>query len=161
MLICLVILIFFKSPHPEFISWQLGLFITTFLTLLTSMSLGLLVSALVKNGSQANSALPLLLIPQIIFSGVLFKMEGIGSKVSWVMLNRLSIGAYGTLVNINAMVPEAIKLPNCSTITRPFEPTPVYDATWANLEFNWGILCLHTVIYLAVTLWLQKRKDIF
>ncbi len=161
LLISLVIIIFFKSPHPEFISWELGLFITTFLTLLTSMSLGLLVSALVKNGSQANSALPLLLIPQIIFSGVLFKMEGIGSKVSWVMLSRWSIGAYGTLVNINAMVPEAIKLPNGSTVTRPFEPTPVYDATWANLGFNWGILCLHTVIYLAVTLWLQKRKDIF
>ncbi|MEO1187228.1 MAG: ABC transporter permease, partial [Cyanobacteria bacterium J06636_27] len=44
-LISVVILVLFQSPQPEFISWILGLSITTFLTLLTSMSLGLLVSA--------------------------------------------------------------------------------------------------------------------
>jgi ABC-type multidrug transport system permease subunit len=106
LLMSLVILIFFKSPTPELIPWALGLAITTFLTLVTSMSLGLLVSAIVKNSSQANSALPLLLLPQIIFSGVLFKMEGIASKLSWLMLSRWSVGAYGSLVNINAMVPD-------------------------------------------------------
>lgn len=161
LLISLVVLVLFKSPQPKLITWQLGLSITTFLTLLTSMSLGLMISAIVKNASQANSTLPLLLIPQIIFSGVLFKMEGLASKVSWLMLSRWSIGAYGALVNINAMVPAAIKLPDGSTVARPFDPTPVYDATWANLGFNWGILCLHTAIYLTVAFWLQKRKDIF
>lgn len=161
LLISLVVLGLFKSPQPELISWQLGLFMTTFLTLLTSMSLGLMISAVVKNGSQANSTLPLLLIPQIIFSGVLFKMEGIASKLSWLMLSRWSIGGYGTLVNINAMVPEAMKLPDGSTLARPFDPTPIYSATWVNLGLNWGVLCLHTAIYLTITFWLQKRKDIF
>ncbi|AFZ04454.1 ATP-binding cassette domain-containing protein [Calothrix sp. PCC 6303] len=160
-LISLIILLFFKSPESNLISWQLGLVITTFLTLFASMNLGLMVSAIVKNGNQANSALPLLLIPQIIFSGVLFKMEGIASKISWFMLSRWSIGAYGTLVNVNGMVPEAAKLPDGSSIARPFEPTAVYDATWGNLTLNWQILCLHIAIYLGVTLYLQKRKDIF
>jgi hypothetical protein len=59
------------------------------------------------------------------------------------------------------MVPEAAKLPDGTAITRPFEPTPVYEATWGNLLLNWEILCLHIVIYLGVTLYLQKRKDIF
>ncbi len=161
LLISLVVLILFKSPEPKLITWQLGLSITTFLTLLTSMSLGLMISAIVKNGSQANSTLPLLLIPQIIFSGVLFKMEDLASKVSWLMLSRWSIAAYGALVNINAMVPAPIKLPDGSTVARPFDPTPVYDATWGNLGLNWGLLCLHTAIYLTVAFWLQKRKDIF
>ena len=89
------------------------------------MSLGLLISAIVKNSSQANSALPLLLILQIIFSGVLFKMQGLGSKISWLMLSRWSIGAYGTLVNINAMIPNPIKLPDGGTLARPLDPTPV------------------------------------
>lgn len=102
LLITVVILIFFKSPDLKLISWQLGLGITTFLTLLTTISLGLMVSAAVKNSNQASSVLPLLLIPQIIFSGVLFKMEGIASKISWLMLSRWSIGAYGALVNVNA-----------------------------------------------------------
>ncbi|GAX42594.1 FHA domain-containing protein [Tolypothrix sp. NIES-4075] len=161
LLIYLIVLGLFKSPQPQLISWYLGLSITTFLTLLTSMSLGLLISAIVKNSSQANSALPLLLIPQIIFSGVLFKMEGIASKISWLMLSRWSIGAYGTLVNINAMIPDPMKLPDGSTVARPFDPTPVYDATWTNLQLNWGLLCLHSAIYLTIAFWLQKRKDIF
>ena len=159
LLMAMVILLGFKSPQPELIAWPLGLVITTFLTLLTSISLGLLVSAVVRNSSQANSALPLLLLPQIIFSGVLFKMEGIASKVSWLMLSRWSVGAYGALVNVNAMVPKGFDgkpIPNL-----PFEASSVYDLTWQNLSLNWGILCLHTAIYLAVALWLQKRKDIF
>lgn len=161
LLMSLVILIGFKSPTSELISWPVGITITAFLTLFTCMSLGLMVSALVKNGSQANSALPLLLLPQIIFSGVLFKMEGAASYISWLMLSRWSVGAYGALVNVNAMVPEPTKLPDGSTIPLPFETTPVYEPTWGNLSLNWGILCLHTAIYLAVTWWVQKRKDIF
>lgn len=160
LLIALVVLVGFKSPQPELISWQLGIIITTFLTLLTSFSLGLLVSAFVKNGSQANSALPLLLIPQIIFSGVLFKMEGAASKISWLMLSRWSVGAYGALVNVNGMVPAPTKLPDGSIMSQPFEINSVYDATWSNLSLNWGILLLHAIIYLTLTWWLQKRKDI-
>ncbi|MCP2727824.1 FHA domain-containing protein [Limnofasciculus baicalensis] len=160
-LIAIVILIGFKSPSTDLISWSLGLGITTFLTLFTCMSLGLMVSAIVKNASQANSALPLLLLPQIIFSGVLFKMEGIGSKISWLMLSRWSVGAYGTLVNVNAMVPQPTKLPDGSTIPLPFEATPVYEHSWGNLGLNWGILLLHLAVYFTVTWVVQKRKDIF
>ncbi|BCL34271.1 ATP-binding cassette domain-containing protein [Nostoc sp. MS1] len=161
LLITTIIVLAFKSPQPELISWQIGLAITTFLTLFTSINLGLLVSTFVKNSSQANSSLPLLLLPQIIFSGVLFKMEGAGRIVSWLMLSRWSVGAYGALVNINSLVPEPIKLPDGSTVPQPFEPTPIYDATWSNLGLNWGFLCLHSIIYLTLTFCLQKRKDIF
>lgn len=159
-LITLVITWGFATPAPDIISWEVGASVTTFLTLLTSLSLGLFVSALVKNSSQANSTLPLLLLPQVIFSGVLFNMEGIASKLSWLMLSRWSVGAYGSLVNVNAMVPEPTKLLDGSTLPQPFEPTTVYDPTWENLGLNWGILCLHTLVYLGLTLWVQKRKDI-
>jgi len=159
LLMMAVILIGFKSPQQSLISWPLGLGITTFLTLLTSISLGLLVSAIVKNGSQANSALPLLLLPQIIFSGVLFKIDGVASKISWFMLSRWSVGAYGALVNVNSMVPKG---PNSQPLPNlPFVGSSVYDLTWHNLGLNWGLLCLHTAVYLAVTFWLQKQKDIF
>jgi len=155
-----VIFFGFKSPESNLIPWLFGAGITTFLTLLTSMSLGLMVSAIVKSSEQANNTLPLLLLPQIIFSGVLFKMEGIASYFSWLMLSRWSVGAYGSLVNINAMVPTPTQLPDGSTVPQPFEVTAVYDPTWTNLNLNWGLLLLHTVVYLSVALWLQKRKDI-
>lgn len=156
------ILLGFKPPEPELISWSLGLAITTFLSLFTCISLGLLVSALAKNSAQANSTLPLLLLPQIIFSGVLFKMEGVAEKISWLMLSRWSVGAYGALVNVNAMVPDPDKYIDYygERIPLPFDPTPIYDATWQNLASNWGFLLLHTGIYLGLTWWVQKRKDI-
>ena len=160
LLISLVIMIAFKSPSPEMIPWAIGLTITSFLTLLASYSLGLLVSSIVQNISQANSALPLLLIPQIIFSGVLFKSEGVSKIIAWFMLSRWSIGAYGALVNINALIPEQKKFPDGSLIPRPFDPSPVYDATWSNLSLNWGILLVHIVVCLCLSGWFQKRKDI-
>ncbi|GAB4228137.1 MAG: ATP-binding cassette domain-containing protein [Elainellaceae cyanobacterium] len=160
LLMIAVILLGFQSPTPDLMPWFVGAAATTFLTLLTSACLGLMVSAIVKNGSQANSALPLLLLPQIIFSGVLFKIEGVARIVSWLMLSRWSIGAYGALVNVNAMVPAPMPLPDGSTLPQPFEPTPVYEPTLENLFLNWGALLLHAVIYLGIAWWMQKRKDI-
>ena len=160
LLMLVVILLGFKSPQPELISWSLGVAVTSFLTLLASLSLGLMVSAIARNSSQANSALPLLLLPQIIFSGVLFKIDGQAGKLSWLMLSRWSVGAYGALVNVNKLVPESTRLPNGSILPQPFEPTPVYDLTAQNLALNWGMLGVHALVYLAITWWMQKRKDI-
>ena len=159
--IAAVILIGFQSPTPELMSWSFGMSITSFLTLFTSMSLGLMVSSSVKNSSQANSSLPLLLIPQIIFSGVLFKMEGMGKYISWLMLSRWSVGAYGALVDVNGLVPPTILLIDGTEIKPPFEGSLVYEPTWENLLLNWVVLLLHGIIYLGVAFWQQKRKDIF
>ncbi|OAB61099.1 maltooligosyl trehalose synthase [Leptolyngbya valderiana BDU 20041] len=156
-----VVLIGFQSPESSLISWFMGFSVTTFLTLLTSGCLGLAVSSFVKNETQANTALPLLLLPQIIFSGVLFEMEGMGKFISWLMLSRWSVGAYGALVDVNGMVPEPMTAPDGSPIAQPFEATSVYDPTWSNLGLNWAILGLHAAVYLGLAWWQQKRKDIF
>ena len=160
LLIDLIVLIAFKSPSPETMPWALGLSITSFLTLLASYSLGLMVSSAVTSVAQANSALPLMLIPQIIFSGVLFINEGAAKVLSWFMLSRWSIGAYGALVNINALIPEATKLPDGSLLPRLLEPTRVYDPTWQNLSLNWGILLVHCIVCLSIATYFQKRKDV-
>jgi len=160
LLIVAAISIGFRSPQPELLPWLFGCGITTFLTLIASFSLGLMISALVKNSTQANSALPLLLIPQIVFSGVLFKLDGAARVVSWLMISRWTIGAYGALVNVNSMVPELPKTLGASIPPLPFEPSTTYDAIWQNLGLNWVALCLHSIVYLGVALWQQQRKDI-
>ncbi|MBE9032059.1 ATP-binding cassette domain-containing protein [filamentous cyanobacterium LEGE 11480] len=159
-LMCLVVLIGFEAPTPEFIPWALGLSITSWLTIVSSFSLGLMVSSLVKNASQANSALPLLLLPQIIFSGVLFESVGIAKAIGWLMLSRWSIGAYGALVNINAMIPAPTTLPDGSQLKMPISTSSVYEANWSNLMTNWGVLLIMIVIYLSVASYIQKRKDL-
>ncbi|MBE9032933.1 ABC transporter permease, partial [filamentous cyanobacterium LEGE 11480] len=156
LLIMTMISLGFKGAAGMIFPWSLGLIITTFLTLFTSVNLGLMISALVKNVSQANSALPLLLIPQIIFSGVLFKSEGIGRLLSWLTLSRWSIGAYGALTDINGLIPEFNPMQN---MPQAFSPSKVYDPTFANVLLNWLMLMLHAGIYLVITWQLQKQKD--
>ena len=155
LLLVLIILLGFESPDPALLPWGVGLAITSFLTLLASTSLGLLVSTVVKNSTQANGALPLILIPQIIFSGVLFDLDGIARMVSWLMLSRWSVGAYAAVLDVNSMVP-----PSSPGLSLPFEGSSAYDPTWSNLTLNWSLLCLHSLVYLGISLGCQKRKDI-
>lgn len=161
LLITVVVLLVFETPEFSLIAWPLGFAITTFLTLLASTSLSLMLSALVKTENEGNGILPLVMIPQIIFSGVLFTLEGWSSKLSWLMLSRWSIGAYGSLADVNAMAPELNPALSAQMLNEIFEATPVYDATWENLLLNWGILIAHTSIYAIVALIVLRRKDIF
>jgi ABC-type multidrug transport system ATPase subunit/pSer/pThr/pTyr-binding forkhead associated (FHA) protein len=160
LLIVVAVLIGFQRPDSTLLSWPFGLAITTFLTLLSSICLGLLLSTVVKNENEANNALPLIMIPQIIFSGVLFELEGWSQKISWLMLSRWSVGAYGVLVDVNALLPKPPNLPGQALPPQPIEPNPIYDATWHNLSLYWGILCASALLYLTFALYLQKRKDI-
>jgi len=161
LLISLVVLLVFNAPKSELISWPLGFAITTFLTLLASTSLSLMLSAFVKTENEGNGILPLVMIPQIIFSGVLFTLEGWSSKLSWLMLSRWSIGAYGSLADVNAMAPEPNPVLTAEILNEIFQPSPIYEATWSNLGLNWGILIVHTLIYSAIALIVLRRKDIF
>lgn len=150
-----VILLGFKSPESKFIPWLIGAGITTFLTILSTIAMGLMVSTFVKNEGQANNSISLIFLPQIILSGVLFKLDGISQWFSWFMISRWSIGAYGSLVDINAMIPA---LPYLSKL--PLDPSRVYTPTWENLILNWFALCIHTGVYLVTALWLKQRQDI-
>ena len=145
-LIAIAILILFKSPDSTLISWSIGLVITTFLTLIASTSLSLMISACVKDSNQGTNILPLLMIPQIILSGVLFKLDGLSKIVSWFMLSRWSVGAYGILAQVNEITDSTNK---------------VYEANWDNLLLNWGILLVHILVYLIITVIVQKQKDVF
>jgi ABC transport system ATP-binding/permease protein len=162
-LISAIVLIFFAHPDPIAalapLNWAVGLPITTFLSILAATCLGLMVSASVKNSSQANSALPLLLLPQIIFAGVLFGLDkvAVGQFISWFTIGRWSIGAYGTLIDLNLLTPTKNEVMD---FTQVMKASAVYDTTWQNLGLNWGMLLLHSVVYIGVTIWLQKRKDL-
>lgn len=148
-LITVSILIFFQTPDSTVISWSLGLAITTFGTFIASKSLSLMISACVTETNQGTNILPLVMIPQIIFSGVLFQLDGLSKAVSWLMLSRWSVGAYGILANVNEIT------------VNTTSNNDVYRADWGHLLFNWSILLIHTLVYLTITAIAQKRKDLF
>ena len=82
-------------------SWYLETTIVCFTTIISASSLGLVVSSLSKNSSVAMSFAPLLLVPQLLFSGMLFPLEGVVDKISYFILCRWSVEGFGTINNLN------------------------------------------------------------
>ncbi len=77
------------------------IFVTTYLTMLSATCLGLAVSAVVGNSDQAISIAPILLIPQILFSGIIVDLEGSSKAISRLISCRYACVAYCTTADIN------------------------------------------------------------
>ncbi len=105
------------------------IFGTTVLTSIAGLSLGLTISASARTPDRAISFVPLALIPQILFSGVLFSFgKGYSTTriLSWLTISRWSTDAYGATINLN-------KIP-------PIERLDEYAFNAQNLGTKWGIL---------------------
>lgn len=89
-------------------SWYFEMFLTCFLTINSASALGLVVSSLAKNSSVAMTFAPLLLVPQLLFSGMLFKLEGVKEVISNFILCRWSVEAFGTSIDLNSL-PDSIQ----------------------------------------------------
>jgi hypothetical protein len=131
------------------------LYITTFLTSLAGLALGLALSASASTPDRATSLVPLALIPQILFAGVIFSLgEGITIQrlLSWLTISRWAMDAYGATVDINSLPfqPGFGVLPN---------PPAEYTHTAGHLLSRWLILLIYMVGCLLLTAWLLKRRD--
>ncbi|MBQ8681593.1 MAG: ATP-binding cassette domain-containing protein [Bacilli bacterium] len=85
-------------------SWYLEMVLVCFLTIISSSSLGLVVSAFAKDTSVAMTIAPLLLVPQLVFSGILFPLEGLVEKISNFILCRWAVEGLGTINDLNSLV---------------------------------------------------------
>ncbi len=84
----------FGEPMVEY-------FISLFLLMYASDILGMLISSFVKKPELASQLAPYILIVQLLFSGVLFQMEGGAEVVSALMLSRWGMEALGSISDLN------------------------------------------------------------
>jgi len=131
------------------------LFITTFLTALAGLAMGLAISAFASTPDRAISVVPLALIPQILFAGVIFSLgDGVTAQrvLSWFTVSRWAMDAYGTSVNLNdlPLAPGMLRLPN---------PPAEYTYTAEHLLSRWIILAGYAVACLVVAGWRVRRND--
>lgn len=75
--------------------------VTLFVTIYVSASFGLLISAISKNGDRAMTIAPFILIIQLLFSGILFSLDGVTEKVSYFTFSRWSMEALGSTNGLN------------------------------------------------------------
>ena len=135
-------------------------FITVFLTALASTAMGLLVSSLFNNADRAMTVAPILLLPQILFSGLIFHLEGVTKVISWFAICRWSMEGFGTTANLNSL--DRIVKTGASEMTVPHSHKTYeafFDYADTHMAATWGILIAFTVGFLLVaTLMISSIK---
>lgn len=124
----------------------LEILITTFITAVASTAMGLFVSSLFNNADRAMTVAPILLMPQILFSGLIFKLSGATEIISWIAVCRWSMEGYGTTANLNEL---PLRLQQ-EGVMIPHEAEEFFEFTTGHLMSSWGILILYTVIFLVL-----------
>ena len=89
--------------EPLFISTGLELYITMLLLTLSAMCLGLCISALFSNPDRAIAMAPILIMPQVLFSGLIFELEGAAKSISAFVNCRWAMEAFGSTADLNSL----------------------------------------------------------
>lgn len=92
---------FFPETGVLEIPALLEFYITIALLTFSADAMGMFLSSMVKKPESANVLAPYILIVQLIFSGVLFSMEGGAKILSFAMLSRWGMAGLGTTADLN------------------------------------------------------------
>jgi ABC-type multidrug transport system ATPase subunit/pSer/pThr/pTyr-binding forkhead associated (FHA) protein len=140
----------------------LEVYITIALTSLAGLMMGLMVSALVPNTDRAMTIVPLLLIPQIIFSGTIFPLNSWPLQLLSILFPiRWAMAALGSSIGLHSD-----KL-NGDTL---FGDNPTFHgtlfSTYSQVEaiqyllLMWLALSIMIIVFGIATAYFLKRKDV-
>ena len=119
------------------------IFVSILLMLVASSAIGLLISAIFKSGESAILVVLVLMIGQVVFSGIMFTLTGVAAQIAAVIVCRWGMGALGASTDLNSRL---------AWLKQGFD-SPMYDATVANLMHSWQMMGLITVVCL-IAAWL-------
>jgi len=129
--------------------------ITLVLVTVSSSSLGLLVSSLVKNTDRAMVFAPIILIPQLLFSGILFKLEGVTEILSWICVSRWGMQAFSNTANLNGVLWNSLSLKynDENMLQQAFDlnRNSLYAHSASNLLLSWGVMLLTIVVFCFIS----------
>ena len=137
----------------------LSLGITTFLTSMTGLGLGLLLSSAATSSDRAMSVIPLALVPQIVFALAIMPLPLAGAWLSYITSSRFAMEGFGSLARLT--IPRDYS--NCEIPYNPRScaeyPTVSYEPTTEHILIQWGILAGYTVVCLLLTTYVLARRD--
>ncbi|MBR5515712.1 MAG: ATP-binding cassette domain-containing protein [Clostridia bacterium] len=122
-------------------------YLTTFLTSFSASAMGIFVSALFKDSDKAMTVAPLLLMPQLLYSGIIFKLEGIVKTVSYLVICRFSMEAYGTTADLNILTLKIIQENPDFQELLEIETISFYEYTVSHFLQSLGVLAAYAVIF--------------
>ncbi|MDO4622791.1 MAG: ATP-binding cassette domain-containing protein [Eubacteriales bacterium] len=138
------------GEYREGIIWDpftAEIMLTVWFTILASMAMGLVISAIVRSGDKAMTLAPFVLIVQLLFSGILFKLEGVGEIISYCTISKWSVEALGSIVNLNGL---NLRMQETFPMLE-HEAQDIYEHTFGHLQFDWAILIGMTVLFAVIS----------
>jgi hypothetical protein len=127
----------------------LELFLTTFLTAISASAMGIFASSMFRNPDRAMTVAPLLLMPQILFSGLLFELDGATKVISWFAICRWSMEGYGTIANLNDLKYMIEMSGEMREIEH--EAEDFFEYTTAHLTRSWMIMLAFVIVFAVVS----------
>ena len=156
MLLALTINMLFESPPNLDTNWPILIGIGTFFTLLAVGSQAMFVSSVVKNSQQASSIAPLLLIPQLVFGGVLFHLSDSADGIYLAITSRWSMILMACWSEITEIIP---KLPDGTVNLLSVQGASAYENIISNTrEALFFMICQSLFFVLATMMSLLFAK---
>ncbi len=127
-----------------------------FLVCFSSSMLGMFISSIVKTCEITLILTPLYMMFQLIFSGVLLQLEGIGNKISNFMIGRYAVESFGITTNLIDVLHNT-KLGgvlDTNTTTQIFlnEATDYYTYTVSHMGHIFFVLGMVIIIFVALSI---------
>ena len=138
--VLMMTLFYFIVGHPAEgvltpVPW-IEMTVTVWLTIEAAMAIGFVVSALAKNGDQAMTFAPFILIVQLLFSGILFELKGAGDKIAYFTISKWSVESLGGTAVLNDLPMKLQKnFPGAE-----HKAEEIFYSTSAHILTTWGIM---------------------
>jgi energy-coupling factor transporter ATP-binding protein EcfA2/ABC-type multidrug transport system permease subunit len=157
----LVVMVNLRAPFHQgvFLPVFLEVYITMALTALAGLMVGLAISAIAPNNDRAMSFIPIILIPQVIFSGIIFALNDLGTQLlGSIFAVRWSMSALGSSIGLHAnkLGAENDPLSYQGTLFSTYSQGEAV----AHLLLMWFFLILMIVLLGCATAYFLKRKDV-
>lgn len=128
--------------HGILVPAAVEIYVTVVLCGIAGVALGLALSAIASTPDKAMSLIPIVLVPQVLFAGLMFQLTGVTKLISWAVSSRPGVDALSAIVSLN-------DLP--SPLPLPYEPEHAHTA--AILLVTWATLAAHVLVFSALARW--------
>ena len=137
-------------------------YISVFLIMYAADAMGMLISSIVKTNEIANLIAPIIIIVQLVLSGVLFKVDGgVMEVVSKFTISHWGMSALGRTAHLNGMITRAVFEDETGRLQSimPTISESTYDAIGSELLLVWLILLLFIVVFAILSMLFLRRIE--
>lgn len=159
----LVLMVNAKAPLQQgiFLPVVLEIYITMALAALAGLMVGLTISAIAPNTDRAMSFVPLILIPQVIFSGNLFKLSTPFLKdLSALFAMRWAMAGMGSSIGLHADKLGVDSFAYQGTLFVSLNSSSAVPGATVHLLLVWAALVIMILVLGLVIAFFMKLKDV-